>query len=75
VHGWNVSPQVGDLYFGEDAVIGVEDLLLGWFDYWMKDGAEPKGAPIKLFIMGENVWREENEWPLTRTQYQKYYLH
>ena len=75
VHGWNVSPQVGDLDFGEDAVIGVEDLLLEWFDYWMKDGADPKGARIKLFIMGENVWREENEWPLARTQYQKYYLH
>ena len=25
--------------------------------------------------MGENVWREENEWPLARTQYQKYYLY
>ncbi len=75
VHGWNVSPQVGDLDFGEDAVIGVEELLLEWFDYWMKDGPAPAGAPIKLFVMGENVWREENEWPLARTEYQPYYLH
>ena len=75
VHGWNVSPQVGDVDFGEDAVIGVEELLLEWFDYWMKDGPEPAGKPIRLFIMGENVWREENEWPLARTRYQNYYLH
>lgn len=74
-HGWNVSQEVGDLDFGADAVIEVEPLLLEWFDYWMKDGAKPQGAPIKLFIMGENVWREENEWPLARTQYQKYFLH
>ena len=25
--------------------------------------------------MGENVWREENEWPLARTEYQPFYLH
>jgi putative CocE/NonD family hydrolase len=75
VHGWNVSPQVGDLNFGDDALVDVDELLLEWFDYWMKDGPEPQGAAIKIFIMGENVWREENEWPLARTQYQKYYLH
>ena len=75
VHGWNVSPQVGDLNFGEDALVDVDQLLLEWFDYWMKDGAAPKGAPIKIFVMGENVWREENEWPLERTKYRPYYLH
>ncbi len=25
--------------------------------------------------MGENVWREEDEWPLARTGYQDYFLH
>jgi putative CocE/NonD family hydrolase len=25
--------------------------------------------------MGANVWREEQEWPLARTQYTRYYLH
>jgi putative CocE/NonD family hydrolase len=75
VHGWNVSPQVGDLNFGDDALVDVDELLLEWFDYWMKDGAAPQGAPIKIFVMGENVWREESEWPLARTQYRKYFLH
>jgi hypothetical protein len=32
-------------------------------------------APVKIFVMGENVWRDEKEWPLARTQYTKYYLH
>lgn len=75
VHGWNVSPQVGDLNFGDDALVDVDKLLLEWFDYWMKDGAAPQGAPIRIFVMGENVWREENEWPLARTEYQPFYLH
>ncbi len=75
VHGWNVSPQVGDLNFGEDALVDVDRLLLEWFDYWMKDGPAPAGAPIRLFVMGENVWRDEEQWPLERTEYQPFYLH
>ena len=74
-HGWNVSRQVGDIDFGEDALIEVEPLLLEWFDHWMKDGPAPEGAPIRLFIMGENVWRDEQEWPLARTDYRPVYLH
>lgn len=74
-HGWNISQQVGDQDFGKDSLIAMEGLLLEWFDYWMKDGPEPSGAPIKLFVMGENVWREESEWPLARTEYGKLYLH
>jgi len=30
---------------------------------------------VKLFVMGENRWRDENEWPLARTQYTSFYLH
>jgi putative CocE/NonD family hydrolase len=74
-HGWNVSTKTGDIEFGDDAVIDVEPLLLEWFDYWMKDGPAPEGAPIRLFVMGENVWRDEQEWPLARTDYRPLYLH
>jgi putative CocE/NonD family hydrolase len=34
--------------------------------------AEP---PIKLFVMGANVWRDEHEWPLARAVETPYYLH
>ena len=30
---------------------------------------------MKIFVMGENVWRDENEWPLARTRYTPYYFH
>ena len=32
-------------------------------------------APVRLFVMGENRWRDENEWPLARTQYTRWYFH
>lgn len=47
-----------------------------WFDRNLMDKSEGLAiAPVKLFVMGENKWRDENEWPLTRTKYISYYLH
>ncbi len=31
--------------------------------------------PVKLFVMGENAWRYEQEWPLARTRFAPYYVH
>ena len=31
--------------------------------------------PVRLFVMGDNQWRDENEWPLARTQYTRWYFH
>ena len=74
-HGWNQSQTVGDLDFGANALVSVDELLLEWFDYWMKDGDAPEGKPIRIFVMGKNVWREEEQWPLANTRYTDYYLH
>ncbi|MFK7830923.1 MAG: CocE/NonD family hydrolase [Congregibacter sp.] len=74
-HAWNTTSSVGDQDFGPSAVIDAEAMILDWFDYWMKDGGPPEGKPIRIFVMGENVWREESQWPLANTDYQSYYLH
>ena len=78
-----VLDSVGQLHFG----LGASTLMLelkgdltarhvAWFDHWLKGVkndvvGEP---PVKIFVMGENVWRSENEWPLARTQYTPLYL-
>ncbi len=33
-----------------------------------------EGPPVRIFIMGENRWRDEQEWPLARAQSTAYYL-
>lgn len=49
---------------------------IDWFDrHLMGKSPEATLAPVKLFVMGENKWRNEYEWPLARTQYLSYYLH
>ena len=49
-----------------------------WFDEQLKfnrQGQNAKSrAPVRLFVMGTNAWRDEYEWPLARTEYTSYYL-
>jgi putative CocE/NonD family hydrolase len=52
-------------------------LQLRWFDRWLrgiKNGIDEQ-PPVELFVMGQNRWRSENEWPLARTKYTPWYLH
>jgi predicted acyl esterase len=53
------------------------DEVVRWYDYWLKgiDTGIMDEPPIKLFVMGINKWKFENEWPLARTNWTKYYLH
>ena len=50
--------------------------ILRWYDYALKGvrNEYATGAPVRIFIMGENVWRDEREFPLARTRYTNYYL-
>lgn len=72
------SPEgkIGDVVFGKGAVIDMNRLTLDWFDYALK-GAQnefAQGKPVRIFVLGENVWREEDDFPPARTQYTKYFL-
>jgi len=50
--------------------------MLRWYDHWLKgmDTRVTEGAPIQLYVQGENTWRSENEWPLARTQWREFFL-
>jgi putative CocE/NonD family hydrolase len=68
--------KIGDVVFGKQVVLDYTQTILNWFDYALK-GVENEyatGAPVRLFVMGENVWRDEREFPLKRAQTTKYYL-
>ncbi|WP_102347748.1 CocE/NonD family hydrolase [Bacillus sp. Marseille-P3661] len=52
-------------------------LLIEWFNKWLKgiDNQTKEEKPVKLFVMGINEWRDEEDWPLPDTKYRPYYLH
>jgi putative CocE/NonD family hydrolase len=47
-----------------------------WFDHCLlgRPLDNSLAAPVRIYVMGENVWRNENEWPLARTRYMPFYL-
>jgi putative CocE/NonD family hydrolase len=74
---WGIaSGLVGDMDFGPAATLDIQTLRADWFGHWLHDRAtgvtdRPK---VRIFVMGENVWRDEDEWPLERTQWTSWYL-
>jgi len=76
---WSHNPynrRYGNIDFGPNASWDIVALNIRWFDYWLKgkpNGVD-KDAPVKLFIMGDKCWRDEQYWPLRRTKELVLYL-
>ena len=68
--------QVGDVKFGDAVLLDGDAVLLKWADWALKGVANEyaTGAPVRIFVMGENVWRDEQEFPLARARSTRYYL-
>lgn len=83
---WTHVPRgnpVGDLNFGFGSQLSFINLQadfgrlqLRWFDHFLKgiDTGMLAEPPIRLFVMGANVWRDEQEWPLARAIETPFYL-
>ncbi len=68
--------RAGAIDFGRAAGLDYEGLLLRFFDRWLKgvrNGID-REPPVRIFVMGENAWRDEPEWPLARARPTAYYL-
>ena len=67
----------GDIDFGSQAGMDIPAEHLRWYDQRLKglDTGIDEEPPIRIFVMGANQWRSEQEWPLERTEYTRFYLH
>jgi putative CocE/NonD family hydrolase len=70
--------KIGDVDFGPEAEKwGENDITLRWYDFLFK-GTQNEfatGKRVKIFVMGANQWREEDDWPLARAKSTRYFLH
>ncbi len=69
--------KIGDVDFGPAAAEYDEnEITLNWYDYLFK-GVQNEFAqkPVKIFVMGSNQWRQEDDWPLAQARSTKYFLH
>ncbi|MCJ7654046.1 MAG: CocE/NonD family hydrolase, partial [Dehalococcoidia bacterium] len=51
--------------------------ILRWLDYWLKgiDTGIMDEPPVAIYDTGKEEWRYENEYPLARTGWKRFYLH
>jgi len=55
----------------------INEYVLRWLDYWLKgiDTGIIDEPPVVIYDRGSDEWRYENEYPLARTKWTKFYLH
>jgi len=77
-HGGYAARKIGDIDFGPEAVIDGKRLLLKWYDCFLQEkncDETAKIPPVRIFVLGENKWRDEQEWPPKRAQITPFYFH
>jgi hypothetical protein len=69
--------KIGPIDYGPNAATTYAELIARWYDSHLKkiDNGISEEAPVQVWVVGEDRWRGENEWPLARTAYTKFYLH
>jgi len=70
--------KIGDVDYGPEAEkVNENETTLRWYDFLFKgvQNEFASGKPVRIFVMGLNQWREEDDWPLARAKSTKYFLH
>ena len=69
--------KLGQVEFGAQAAVNETELQLKWFDYWLKEKQNglDREAPVKLFVMGENRWRDFDSWPPRAIKTEEFFFH
>ncbi|MBZ5610436.1 MAG: CocE/NonD family hydrolase [Acidobacteriia bacterium] len=86
----DMSTPFSGIKYGDDSSSPIRSYQLEWFDHWLKGApedatrysaanwhqqrSEVDEAPVHIFVMGADRWRDEQEWPLARTRYTPLYL-
>ena len=76
VHGGTFVDQSYGLGAGADA-LDLTRLQIRWFDHLLKnrDNGASREKPVRVFVMGADRWRDEDDWPLPGTRFTRYHLH
>ena len=75
----NSTGRYPDRDFGPSANAAVADLTahhVRHFDRWLRGdvSANANDARVRIFVMGIDQWRDEQDWPLPDTRYVDYFI-
>jgi len=80
IHSGSPINVSGNFNFGSRSsslAVDLQGMYLRYYDHYLKgeDNGVADEKPVRIFVMGANQWRSEDEWPLKRAQQTKFYLH
>ncbi len=72
----NTNGGVGKFDFGPSANLDLGDLVIRWFDCWLKriDNGIKQEPAVRYFVMGANRWKSAPEWPPRPAKLSEFYL-
>ncbi len=75
-HGstYGAYPEHAFPVFGEEASIDLAQLQTAFYHEQLFGPTEEPAMPVRIFVMGENRWRDEPDWPLGRAREQRWFL-
>ncbi|MEW6756446.1 MAG: CocE/NonD family hydrolase, partial [Candidatus Latescibacterota bacterium] len=68
--------RTGEIDFGPQAEVDLPDLVIRWFDHWLKgvDNGVDREPAARYFVMGSNQWKAADTWPPRDTAPREYLL-
>ncbi len=75
-HGGQEESRSGERDSGPSAAIDYGELILRWMDHYVRgiDNGVDREKRVRIFVMGDNVWRDEEAWPLKGARPELFYL-
>ncbi|MCK5381268.1 MAG: CocE/NonD family hydrolase, partial [Candidatus Latescibacteria bacterium] len=75
-HGGLGKRKIGEIDFGPQAELDLPDLIIRWFDHWLKglDNGVDREPPVRYFVMGSAKWKRATRWPPDGMREAFYYL-
>jgi putative CocE/NonD family hydrolase len=75
-HGstYGAYPDHGFAEFGDEARIDLAQMQTAFYREQLLGAGEEPATPVRIFVMGENRWRDETAWPLSRAREQSWFL-
>jgi hypothetical protein len=74
--GSTAERRVGEIDFGPAAPIDYDEVILDFFDYYLRDvrNGYADAAPVRHFVMGTNEWQSDSHWPPAGARAEPLYL-